>query len=126
MTGMVQEMQLEFSKYWSEYNLILSCAAILDPRYKVKFIEYCYTKLYGIDAQRYVGKIVGTLYSLFDEYMQNSVCSSCATGISVVATNISDVKDEFEDYKTFQRKLGNLKRKIEDDSSSSSSDEDDD
>lgn len=29
-------------------------------------------------------------------------CASYATGISVVVTNIFDVKDEFEDYKTFR------------------------
>ncbi|KAL5760586.1 hypothetical protein ACOSP7_019100 [Xanthoceras sorbifolium] len=101
MTGMLAGMQVKFSKYWSENDLILSCAAILDPRYKVKFIEYCYTKLYGFGAQQHVVKIVATLFSLFDEYMKNSTNSSCNSGISVNVSNEKEDNDEFEDYKTF-------------------------
>ncbi|KAK0574216.1 hypothetical protein LWI29_019874 [Acer saccharum] len=105
MTGMLVEMQVKFSKYWSENNLVLSCAAILDPRYKVKFIEYCYTKLYGFDAQQHVGKIVRTLFSLFDEYLKSSACSSRITGISVNVSNDKEDIDEFEDYKTFRSSI---------------------
>ncbi|TXG55742.1 hypothetical protein EZV62_017055 [Acer yangbiense] len=105
MTGMLVEMQVKFSKYWSENNLVLSCAAILDPRYKVKFIEYCYTKLYRFDAQQHVGKIVRTLFSLFDEYLKSSACSSRITGISVNVSNDKEDNDEFEDYKTFRSSL---------------------
>lgn len=104
LTGMVKEMQSKFSRYWSDYSLILSCAAILDPRYKVKFVEYCYTKLHGNDAQQYVSNVINNLYCLFDEYMQNSSLSSVA-GLSVVATNVVNDKEDidgFEDYETFQ------------------------
>jgi len=36
-SNMVHDMQAKFDKYWSECNLALSCATILDPRYKVTF-----------------------------------------------------------------------------------------
>ncbi|GLT39759.1 hypothetical protein SLA2020_139340 [Shorea laevis] len=104
LTSMVKEMESKFRQYWSDYSLILSCAAVLDPRYKVKFVEYCYTKLYGNDAQQYVGTVINTLYCLFDEYMQNSSLSGGA-GFSVVATNVSNDREDidgFEDYETFQ------------------------
>lgn len=45
LSPMVKEMQEKFNKYWAEYSLVLSCAAILDPRYKLNYVEYCYTKL---------------------------------------------------------------------------------
>lgn len=105
MTPMVKEMQSKFDRYWSEYNLILSCAAILDPRYKIKFVEYCFTKLYGSAAQRYVSISVNTLYGLFNEYIQNSACPSRAAALSVATNKISNNKDDndgFEDYETFQ------------------------
>ncbi|XP_021290108.1 zinc finger BED domain-containing protein RICESLEEPER 2-like [Herrania umbratica] len=105
MTCMVKEMQSKFNQYWSEYNLILSCAAILDPRYKIKFVEYCYTKLYGSGAQQYVSASVNTLYGLFHEYMQNSACPSPTATLSVLTTKISNDKEDndgFEDYETFQ------------------------
>ncbi|OMO52619.1 putative Zinc finger, BED-type [Corchorus olitorius] len=105
MTRMVKEMQSKFNQYWSEYNLILSCAAILDPRYKIKFVEYCYTKLYGSGAQQYVSTSVNTLYALFHEYMQHSPCPSNTGASPVVTAKISNDKDDndgFEDYETFQ------------------------
>lgn len=105
MTRMVREMHSKLNHYWSAYNLILSCAAILDPRYKIKFVEYCYTKLYGSGAQKYVSVSVNTLYGLFDEYMQNSARPSQTTLLSTAASKISNDKDEndgFEDYETFQ------------------------
>ncbi|KAK9683356.1 hypothetical protein RND81_10G134600 [Saponaria officinalis] len=47
LVDMVKLMQNKFDKYWDEYNLLLSCACVLDPRYKLVFVEYCYTTLYG-------------------------------------------------------------------------------
>ncbi|XP_022761456.1 zinc finger BED domain-containing protein RICESLEEPER 2-like isoform X2 [Durio zibethinus] len=105
MTFLVKETHTKLNQYWSEYNLILSCAAILDPRYKIKFVEYCYTKLYGSGAQKYVSISVNTLNGLFGEYMQNSACPSRTAVLSVATSKISNDKDDndgFEDYETFQ------------------------
>lgn len=40
---------MKFVKYWSEYNVYISCTTILDPRFKVKFVEYCLMDLFGDD-----------------------------------------------------------------------------
>jgi len=58
-SNIVNDMQAKFDKYWSEYNLALSCDTILDPRYKVTFVKYCFVKIYGSE-----------------EYMRVSSCSS--------------------------------------------------
>ncbi|XP_074305575.1 zinc finger BED domain-containing protein RICESLEEPER 1-like [Silene latifolia] len=47
LSTMVSDMHEKFNKYGYEYNLILSCAAVLDPRFKLERAEYCYSKLYG-------------------------------------------------------------------------------
>ncbi|MFQ6638885.1 hypothetical protein Gotur_014693 [Gossypium turneri] len=38
LTPMIMQMQEEFNKYWAEYSLILSCAAILHPHYKLNYV----------------------------------------------------------------------------------------
>ena len=43
LADMANRMLGKFDKYWSEYNLYLSCAVILDPRCKVKFVDYCFS-----------------------------------------------------------------------------------
>ena len=49
LAAIANKMNGKFDKYWSEYNLYLSCAVILDPRCKVKFVEYCFGKWFGFD-----------------------------------------------------------------------------
>ncbi|KAH7846349.1 hypothetical protein Vadar_012794 [Vaccinium darrowii] len=103
MTNMVKDMYAKFSKYWSEYSLVLSCAAILDPRYKVKFVAYCYSKLYHEDAEGRVNTIVSTLHKLFDEYMERSASKSLGTSsVCVAGASEANRIDGFEDYETFQ------------------------
>lgn len=63
MFDMAMEMQVKFNKYCSDYNLILSCAAVLDPRFKLEGVEYCYEKLYG---ETYAKEITNTLEGYFD------------------------------------------------------------
>lgn len=104
MTRMVTEMQEKFEKYWMKHYLILSCAAVLDPRYKVKLVEFCFTKIYGDKAEEFVNTTVRTLYGLLDEYKPNFVTSSSCTRTSVVpaiAEHENADGDEFEDYEQF-------------------------
>ncbi|CAN6576508.1 unnamed protein product [Malus baccata var. baccata] len=51
MRRMGSYMNLKFEKYWSEYSLILAIAVILDPRYKLQFVEWGYDKLYGKESR---------------------------------------------------------------------------
>ncbi|XP_021775207.1 zinc finger BED domain-containing protein RICESLEEPER 3-like [Chenopodium quinoa] len=43
---MTDLMRCKFDKYWSDYSVLLSFAAILDPRFKLKFFE---TSFQGFD-----------------------------------------------------------------------------
>lgn len=69
LVDMVKEMQKKFDKYWSDYNMLLSCACVLDPRYKLGFVEYCYTTLYGeVHAKEKVKEVRAMLCELLKEY----------------------------------------------------------
>ena len=37
----------------SKYSVILSIAIILDPRYKIRFVDWAYSKLYGSDSYEF-------------------------------------------------------------------------
>lgn len=43
---MATKMKKKFDKYWGDCNLLISLAAILDPRNKIKFIEFAFTEIY--------------------------------------------------------------------------------
>ncbi|KAK8333601.1 hypothetical protein V6Z12_A10G212600 [Gossypium hirsutum] len=87
LTPMVKQMQEKFNKYWAEYSLILSCAAILDHRYKLNYVQYCFTTIYGIHASDFVETILSNLRLLFDEYVKKSKSTSSSLAGS---SNVSD------------------------------------
>ncbi|TYI73131.1 hypothetical protein E1A91_D07G110000v1 [Gossypium mustelinum] len=87
LTPMVKQMQEKFNKYWAEYSLILSCAAILDPRYKLNYVQYCFNTIYGIHASDFVETILSNLRLFFDEYVKKSKSMSSSLAGS---SNVSD------------------------------------
>uniref|UniRef100_A0A8R7PYM1 AC transposase n=1 Tax=Triticum urartu TaxID=4572 RepID=A0A8R7PYM1_TRIUA len=69
MAPMLAVMREKFMKYWSDYSIFLSCAAVLDPCIKFKFLGYAYSKLYdGDDALQRINLVKTTMTSLFNEY----------------------------------------------------------
>uniref|UniRef100_A0A803MPJ3 hAT-like transposase RNase-H fold domain-containing protein n=1 Tax=Chenopodium quinoa TaxID=63459 RepID=A0A803MPJ3_CHEQI len=100
LAQMVLPMLEKFDKYWSEYNIYLACAAILDPRFKLKFVEYCFDKIYGLDEAMYkVEKVLNTLRSLYNEYKLTFSTSP----IVAPSTTSSRIEDEnfFDDYQSY-------------------------
>ncbi|CAH9090212.1 unnamed protein product [Cuscuta europaea] len=46
MKDMVDQMKKKFDKYWGECNLLMSIAAVLDPRVKMRALDFCFPKIY--------------------------------------------------------------------------------
>ncbi|XP_074287835.1 zinc finger BED domain-containing protein RICESLEEPER 3-like [Silene latifolia] len=113
LSTMVIDMHEKFNKYWSEYSLILSCAAVLDPRFKLERVEYCYSKLYGnVYAKEKIEDIKNTLFELYDEYKDVFGESSHFVKNTSNYDHVLGVNgrmDDEEDYATFLSK----KRKID-------------
>ncbi|KAL6841052.1 hypothetical protein ACP4OV_029021 [Aristida adscensionis] len=76
MYGMVEDIKAKFDKYWSENSLMLACAAVFDPRYKLNLISYCFRKIYGdADANQHIDRVVALLRRLFTVYEKSSSAS---------------------------------------------------
>uniref|UniRef100_A0A803N0A9 BED-type domain-containing protein n=1 Tax=Chenopodium quinoa TaxID=63459 RepID=A0A803N0A9_CHEQI len=98
---MVKPMLEKFDKYWSDYNLYLSCAAILDPRYKLKFVEYCFSKLYGsVEVSRRINLVLGTMKSMFEDY-KLQYASSSPIVVAPSPPSTSGARSYFDDYDHF-------------------------
>jgi hypothetical protein len=48
MRSMETKMIVKFDKYWGDTNLLMSIAAVLDPRYKIKLINFCFPIMYPL------------------------------------------------------------------------------
>ena len=71
MKLMAEKMFEKFKKYWSEYSRILAIAVILDPRYKLNFVELCYKKLDGNEGLVEAKKVKDDLESYFLSSLYN-------------------------------------------------------
>jgi hypothetical protein len=74
--SMAAKMLSKFEKYWSSFSSVLAIAVILDPRYKTPFVNFCYTKIYGVDNSNQFKDVWGKLFSLFAEYSGSTTSSS--------------------------------------------------
>ncbi|XP_075654737.1 zinc finger BED domain-containing protein RICESLEEPER 1-like [Castanea sativa] len=80
---MADYMKTKFEKYWGNFdnmNHLLYVGLVLDPRYKMRYLEYCFGTLYenqkAVDMAKRI-KVV--LVDLYNAYAQNQVGSSSAS-----------------------------------------------
>lgn len=57
-----------FHKYWTQKHGIMGVAAVLDPQYKMKLLEYYFPLLYGDEvANMEIDRIQKIFYDLITE-----------------------------------------------------------
>ncbi|KAL7135289.1 hypothetical protein ABFS83_11G083600 [Erythranthe nasuta] len=56
ISAMARRMKPKFDKYWECYSTVLSFAIILDPRYKLPFVEFAYGKLDQSQLEKYLNQ----------------------------------------------------------------------
>nr|GMD06491.1 zinc finger BED domain-containing protein RICESLEEPER 2-like [Ipomoea batatas] len=77
MKNMAQKMQQKFDKYWGSSNLLLSIAAVLDPRNKMTFIEFSFPVIYSeYEATRQIAIVRDSLYGLYKIYLDKYAATS--------------------------------------------------
>ncbi|XP_071916217.1 zinc finger BED domain-containing protein RICESLEEPER 1-like [Coffea arabica] len=68
--AMVTKMKSKFDKYWGDYNLLMAIAAILDPRQKMRVVEFVYPQMYPhFQAQEHISNVRKVLFDLYEEYV---------------------------------------------------------
>jgi hypothetical protein len=73
--SMANQMIFKFEKYWSEFSVVLAIAVVLDPRYKLRFVKYYYSKIYGDETTQF-DIVKAKLTKLYMEYKAASTTSS--------------------------------------------------
>ncbi|KAK6146207.1 hypothetical protein DH2020_020076 [Rehmannia glutinosa] len=60
----------EFEKYWGNNNLLLSIAAVLDPRNKMTLIQFAFPVIYPeTEAKKQISVVRDSLHELYKAYM---------------------------------------------------------
>ena len=96
MRSMATKMIVKFDKYWGDTNLMMSIAAILDPRYKMKLINFCFLIMYPLHstvdrlgAGYHIEYVLTVLKKLFEAYIFAHTASILQETAQVNATAAS-------------------------------------
>jgi len=67
---MVSKMSNKFEKYWGNCNLLMALVAVLDPRYKMKLIKFCFPLIYPeLEASMNIDNVHSVLHELYEVYV---------------------------------------------------------
>lgn len=69
ISNLAKSMQEKIDKYWKDCSLVLAMAVVMDPRFKMKLVEFSFTKIYGEDAPTYIKTVDDGIHELFLEYV---------------------------------------------------------
>ena len=71
LSAMATKMKAKFQKYWGsvdKVNMLLLLAIVLDPHFKLRYVRFCYSKMYEDDMVMVLSKkVTDTLISIYDE-----------------------------------------------------------
>ncbi|XP_059436160.1 zinc finger BED domain-containing protein RICESLEEPER 2-like [Corylus avellana] len=116
MRSMASRMIDKFDKYWGDSNLLMSIAAVLDPRYKMKLINFCFPIIYPLtEACSHIKNVLAVLKELFEAYVSAHTacilqetaqlaqvnvpsCSSSSAIVGDVVSQISEGRSRFADH----------------------------
>ena len=68
ISRVAESMLSKFNSYWVNVNVVMVVVAILDPRYKMKLLEFYYPNIYDNNSDLEIEKIKNLCYDLLDEY----------------------------------------------------------
>uniref|UniRef100_A0A2P2LB48 Zinc finger BED domain-containing protein DAYSLEEPER n=1 Tax=Rhizophora mucronata TaxID=61149 RepID=A0A2P2LB48_RHIMU len=69
VNSIAKTMKEKIDKYWKDCSLVLAVAVVMDPRFKLKLVEFSFSKVYGDDASAYIKIVDDGIHELFLEYV---------------------------------------------------------
>lgn len=97
--SMAMKMKMDFDKYWSKCRFSLTVAAILDPRFKMKLVEYYYPQIYSSGASNYIKQVSDGMRELYNEYSVGSACLD--QGCSNLPSTSNGTRDRLRGFDMF-------------------------
>ncbi|XP_010415663.1 PREDICTED: zinc finger BED domain-containing protein RICESLEEPER 2-like isoform X1 [Camelina sativa] len=76
ISSLAVNMRKKFDDFWDKNNLVLAIATILDPRFKMKLVEYYYPLFYDTSASEFIEDVVECIKALYDEHSIGSLLAS--------------------------------------------------
>ncbi|KAF3587972.1 hypothetical protein F2Q69_00031359 [Brassica cretica] len=89
-------MLKRFDKYWNQMFLVLASACVLDPRFKLKYVEfYCWKKIENDEGSN-AETVLDYLRSLYARYAASDICHKPICPVTAVDSKEEDENDDGE------------------------------
>lgn len=98
ISNLIKPLREIFDKYWNDTSLVLAIAVVMDPRFKMKLVEFSFARIYGDNADTWVKTVHEGLHELFLEYIVQSLPAPTFVheGNDIVAkTELPDEENHF-------------------------------
>ncbi|KAI3437531.1 BED-type domain-containing protein [Psidium guajava] len=80
ISSLALKMRGKFDEYWDKCSLGLAVAAFLDPRFKMKLVEYYFPQIYGSTSLERIDEISSRIKALYNEHSIGSPLSTLHHG----------------------------------------------
>ncbi|XP_048138038.1 zinc finger BED domain-containing protein RICESLEEPER 1-like [Rhodamnia argentea] len=80
ISSLALKMRSKFDEYWDKCSLGLAVAAFLDPRFKMKLVEYYFPQIYGSTSLERIDEISSQIKALYNEHSVGSPLSTLHHG----------------------------------------------
>ncbi|PSR96065.1 Zinc finger BED domain-containing protein [Actinidia chinensis var. chinensis] len=71
--NLIKPLQEKFDKYWKNTSLVLAIAVVMDPRFKMKLVEFSFSRIYGENCETWIKMVDEGVRELFLEYIVQSL-----------------------------------------------------
>ncbi|XP_038717841.1 zinc finger BED domain-containing protein DAYSLEEPER-like [Tripterygium wilfordii] len=69
VSNWTRPLREKLDKYWREHFLVFAIAVVMDPRFKMRFIEFSFPKIFGVeDADMWIKHVDDGLHEIFFDY----------------------------------------------------------
>lgn len=82
ISSIALKMRSKFEEYWERCGLGLAVAAMLDPRFKMKLVEYYYPQIYGSSSSERIDDVFDCVKALYNEHSIGSPLASLDQGLA--------------------------------------------
>ena len=76
ISSLALRLRSKFDEYWRKCSLGLAVAAMLDPRFKMKLVDYYYPQIYGSLSASRIKEVFEGVKALYDEHSIGSPLAS--------------------------------------------------
>ncbi|GMI86104.1 hypothetical protein HRI_002279700 [Hibiscus trionum] len=73
ISSLTKPLKEKFDRYWSDCFLVLAIAVVMDPRFKMKLVEFSFSRIYGDDAGMWIKIVDDGIHELYLEYTAQAV-----------------------------------------------------